>query len=175
MFAIGLNCKILSCCHVTNMGVSTTEMNSNMCAKQTIQQPISKDKNVMARARKYYSKNNYLTLRSKIKVPRRSLRYTTHHLMVMHSHTKYHWLSKNVMAQTRKYYLKNIIWPSFLSFEIGQWYLVCGCMTIRWCVAYHNDLCGTLTFDLICTDVRKDKKSYGPDKKWKQKWMKKSD
>jgi hypothetical protein len=25
-----VNCKILSCCHVTNMGVSTTEMNSNM-------------------------------------------------------------------------------------------------------------------------------------------------
>jgi hypothetical protein len=69
------------------------------------------NKNVMARARKYYSKNNYLTLRSKIKVPRRSLRYTTHHLMVMHSHTKYHWPNKNVMAQTRKYYLKNIIWP----------------------------------------------------------------
>jgi hypothetical protein len=27
-------------------------------------------------------------------------------------------------------------------------YLVCVCMTIRWCVAYRNDLCGTLTFDL---------------------------
>ena len=26
-----------------------------------VQQPISKDKNVMARARTYYSKNNYLT------------------------------------------------------------------------------------------------------------------
>jgi hypothetical protein len=35
-----------------------------------------------------------------------------------------------------------------LSFQIGQLYLVCGCMTIRWCVAYHNDLCETLTFDL---------------------------
>jgi hypothetical protein len=35
-----------------------------------------------------------------------------------------------------------------LSFEIGQWYLVCGCMTIRRCVVYHNDLRGTLTFDL---------------------------
>ena len=32
-----------------------------------------------------------------------------------------------------------------LSFEIGQWYLVCGCMTIRRCVAYRNDLCWTLT------------------------------
>ena len=37
---------------------------------------------------------------------------------------------------------------TFLSFQIGQLYLVCGCMTIRVCVAYHNDLCGTLTFDL---------------------------
>jgi hypothetical protein len=35
--------------------------------------PISKDKNVMAWTRKYYLKNNYLTLRSKVKVPRRSL------------------------------------------------------------------------------------------------------
>jgi hypothetical protein len=55
--------------------------------------PISKDKNFMARTRKYYLKNNYLTLRSKVKVPRRSLQYAT-----------------------------------------GQWYLVCGCMTIRRCV-----------------------------------------
>jgi hypothetical protein len=50
--------------------------------------PISKDKNVMTRTRKYYLKNNYLTLRSKVKVPRRSLRYVTHRLMVMHPHTK---------------------------------------------------------------------------------------
>ena len=34
---------------------------------------------------------------------------------------------------------------TFLFFQIGQLYLVCGCMTIRWCVAYHNDLRGTLT------------------------------
>jgi hypothetical protein len=74
--------------------------------------PISKDKNVMARRRKYYLKNNYLTLRSKVKVPRRSLRYVTHRLMVMHPHTKYHWpisKDKNVMARTRKYYLKKQI------------------------------------------------------------------
>ena len=58
----------------------------------------------------YYLKNNYLTLRSKVKVPRRSLGYATHRLMVMHPHTKYHWpisKDKNVMAWTRKYYLKN--------------------------------------------------------------------
>ena len=58
----------------------------------------------------YYSKNNYLTLRSKVKVSRRSLWYATHRLMVMHPHTKYQWpisKDKNVMARTRKYYLKN--------------------------------------------------------------------
>ena len=58
----------------------------------------------------YYLKNNYLTLRSKVKDPQRSLQYATHRLMVMHPHTKYHWpisKDKNVMARTRKYYLKN--------------------------------------------------------------------
>jgi hypothetical protein len=38
-----------------------------------------------------------------VKVPRRSLQYTTHQLMVMHPHTKYHLpisKDKNVMAQT---------------------------------------------------------------------------
>ena len=53
--------------------------------------PISKDKNVMARTRKNYLKNKYLTLRSKVKVQRKSLRYATHCLMVMHPHTKCHW------------------------------------------------------------------------------------
>jgi hypothetical protein len=43
--------------------------------------PISKDKNVMAWTRKYYLKNIYLTWRSKVKVPQRSLRYATHRLM----------------------------------------------------------------------------------------------
>ena len=72
--------------------------------------PMSKDKNVMVRTRKYYLKNNYLTLRSKVKVPQRSLQYLTHRLMVMHPHTKYHWpvsKDKNVMVRRRKYYLKN--------------------------------------------------------------------
>ena len=53
---------------------------------------------------------NYLTLRSKDKVPQRSLRYATYHIMVMHPHTKYHWSiskDKNVMARRRKWYLKN--------------------------------------------------------------------
>jgi hypothetical protein len=39
----------------------------------------------------YLERNNYLTLRSKDKVPQRSLRYVTHHLIVIHPHTKYHW------------------------------------------------------------------------------------
>jgi hypothetical protein len=63
---------------------------------------------------KYYLKNNYLTLMSKVKVPRRSLQYTTHRLMVMHPHTKYHWpISKenNVMAGQENTIQKTIIWP----------------------------------------------------------------
>jgi hypothetical protein len=62
----------------------------------------------------YYLKNNYLTSRSKVKIPRRSLWCATHRLMVMHPLTNYHWpisKDKNVMAWTRKYYLKTIIWP----------------------------------------------------------------
>ena len=39
----------------------------------------------------YYIENNYLILRSKIKVPRRSLRYATHCLMVMHIRTIFQW------------------------------------------------------------------------------------
>jgi hypothetical protein len=62
----------------------------------------------------YYLKNKYMTLRSKVKVPQRSLWYATHRLVVMHPHTKYHWpisKDKNVMARTRKYYLIFFIWP----------------------------------------------------------------
>jgi hypothetical protein len=48
------------------------------------------------RLKKYVSlrlngRHNYLTLTSKVKVPRRSLRYAIHRLMVMHPHTNYHW------------------------------------------------------------------------------------
>jgi hypothetical protein len=85
--------------------------------------PISKHKNVMARTRKYYFKNNYLTLRSKVKVPQRPLWYVTHCLMVMHPHTKYHWpisKDKNVMAWTRKYYLKNNYLTSRSKFHEGH-------------------------------------------------------
>ena len=51
----------------------------------------------------YYLKNNYLTLRSKVKVSCRSLRYATHRLMVMHPHMKYNWpiwKEKQVMVRT---------------------------------------------------------------------------
>ena len=111
----------------------------------------------MARARKYYLENNYLTLRSKVitvrdtqlyghaptyqisltylerqkcygpnkkilfkkpsfdlevkgQGPRRSLRYVTHCLMVMHPHIKYHWpiwKDKRVMG---KKVFTNIVW-----------------------------------------------------------------
>ena len=51
----------------------------------------------------YYLKNNYLTLRSKVKVPWRSLWYVTHHLMVIHPHTKYNWpIWKDKKVMVRK-------------------------------------------------------------------------
>jgi hypothetical protein len=47
------------------------------------------------------------------------------------------------------FFSAKLVWTiTFLSFQIGQLYLVCGCMTIRRCVAYCNDLRGTLIFDL---------------------------
>ena len=51
----------------------------------------------------YYLKNNYLTLRSKVKVPQRSLWYATHRLMVMHLQITYNkpiWKDKKVMVRT---------------------------------------------------------------------------
>jgi hypothetical protein len=50
-----------------------------------------------------FKKKHYLTLRSKVKVPQKSMRYATHRLMVMHSHTKYNWpiwKDKKVMVRT---------------------------------------------------------------------------
>ena len=38
----------------------------------------------------YLERNNYLTLKSKVKVPRRSLWYAIQRLIVMHPHTKYY-------------------------------------------------------------------------------------
>jgi hypothetical protein len=70
--------------------------------------PISKDKKCYDPDKKILFKKQLFDL--EVKVPRRSLRYATYHLMVMHPHTKYHWpisKDKNVMTRTRKYYLKN--------------------------------------------------------------------
>ena len=118
--------------------------------------------NVMARARKYYLKNNYLILRSKVKVPQRSLWYATHHLMGMHPHTNYHWpisKDKNVMARTRKYYLKN------------------NYLTLRSKVKVQRRSLRYATHRLMVMHphtkynwpIWKDKKSYGPDKlRWEE-------
>jgi hypothetical protein len=51
------------------------------------------------RTRKYYLKNNYLTLRSKFKVSRRSLLYATHRPMVMHPYT---WMILNYLILMSK-------------------------------------------------------------------------
>jgi hypothetical protein len=117
--------------------------------------PISKDKNVMARTRKYYLKNNYLTLTFEVKVPQRSLQYATHRLMVMHPHTKYNWPSCTVMTFVGLWPLTSRSNSCFLD----SIYLVCGCMTIRRCIAYRNALRGPWPL------TEKQKCYYGLDKK----------
>jgi hypothetical protein len=55
----------------------------------------------MAWTRKYYLKKQLFDL--EVKIPRRSLWYATHHLMVMQPHTKYNWpiwKDKKVMIRT---------------------------------------------------------------------------
>jgi hypothetical protein len=99
-----------------------------------------------------------ISLRSKVKVPRRSLRYVTHRLMIMHPHTKYHWLiskDKNVMVQTRKYYLKN----NYLTFKSNVkvpsrslWYKTHRLMVMHPHTKY-------------LWPISKGKKWYAPDKK----------
>ncbi len=113
----------------------------------------------------YYLKNNYLTLMSKVKVPWRSLWYATHHLMVMHPHTKYHWpisKDKNVMARTRKYYLKN----NYFYLEVkGQG--PTKVITVRDTPPYGH--APTYQISLTYLSISKDKKSYGPDKlRWEK-------
>ena len=59
------------------------------------------------------------------------------------------WFSSDFFFFRFRFFSAKLVWTiTFLSFQIGQLYLVCGCMTIRRCVAYRNDLRGTLTFDL---------------------------
>jgi hypothetical protein len=68
-----------------------------------------------------------LTLRSKVKVTRSSLQYDFFFRFFCFFFFRF--FSEKLFRTI-----------TFLSFEIGQWYLVCECMTIRWCVVYRNDL-----------------------------------
>jgi hypothetical protein len=74
----------------------------------------------------YYLKNNYLTLRSNVKVQQRSLRYATHHLLCSCTHipnivhlsrkTKQLWSEQASLRRSgsgRKYQTKTICLPSF--------------------------------------------------------------
>ena len=69
---------------------------------------LSRDKNVMARTRKYYLKNNYLTLRSKSHEGHYGMRHTalwscTHMPNIYYLKNKYHWpiwKDKKVMVRT---------------------------------------------------------------------------
>jgi hypothetical protein len=131
-------------------------------------------------------KNNYLTLRSKVKIPWRSLWYATHRLMVMHPHTKYHWpiwKDKKVMVRTPSiirnfndiFLLTGIsstilfsqqtnicLWPIFTSF-ITSISMVCD-------TPPYGD---APTYQISLTYLERQK-SYGPDKlRWAKKRKKK--
>jgi hypothetical protein len=74
-----------------------------------------KRKNDMARARKYYLKNNYLTLKSKVKVLRSALRYATYPL---YGHAPTYQISLTYLERKKCYgpdknilFKKTIIWP----------------------------------------------------------------
>jgi hypothetical protein len=75
-------------CHAPTYQISLTYLERQKC--------YGPDKKILF-------KNNYLILRSKVKVSRRSLRYATHRHMVMYPHTKYNWpiwKDKKVMVWT---------------------------------------------------------------------------
>jgi hypothetical protein len=95
----------------------------------------------MARPRKYYLKNNYLTLRSKPNESHYGMWHTalwpcTHipNIIDLSRKTKKLWSRQASLTRSRRSAI------TFLSFEIGQWYLVCGCMTTR------SVLCTIMTF-----------------------------
>ena len=109
----------------------------------------------------YLERNNYLTLRSKVKVPWRSLWYMTHRLMVMHPHTKYRWpisKDKNVMAQTRKYYLKNN-YLTLSRVSVGFYYT-----KVKWPNSYKFlrpfVLKGTYSIGQLCPNLPKTYRSF---------------
>jgi hypothetical protein len=119
--------------------------------------PISKDKNVMVQTRKYYLKNNYLTFRSNVKVPSRSLWYKTHRLMVMHPHTKYHW----PISKDKKWYApdKKILFKKQL-FDLQ----VKGHGTTKVIMVHDKPPYGHAPTYQISLTYLERQKSYGPEK-----------
>jgi hypothetical protein len=89
--------------------------------------PLNAAKNVMARARKILFKKQLFDLEVKGQGP-----------------TKVKMVRDTALWSCT--HIPNIIDPN--NCFLNSIYLVCGCMTIRRCVTYRNDLCVTLTFDL---------------------------
>jgi hypothetical protein len=95
--------------------------------------------------------HNFLTLRSKSHEGHYGTRHTTlwsctHIPNIIDLSRKTRMYIVCLIFFFRFFSAKLVQTITFLSFQIGQLYLVCGCMTIRRCVTYHNDLCETLTF-----------------------------
>ena len=104
----------------------------------------------------YYIKNNYLILRSKVKVPRRSLWYATHPLMVMHPHTKYHWpiWRKKCYGPDKKILFKKQLFDLEVKGQ-GPMKVI----TVRNTLSYGH----APTYQIKLTYLERQK-SYGPDK-----------
>ena len=109
----------------------------------------------------YLERNNYLTLRSKDKVQRRSLRYVTHRLMVIHPHTKYHWpISRQKCYGPDK---KILFKKSLFDLEVkgqGPTNVIMVCNT--------SPYGHTPTYQISLTYLERQK-NYGPDKlRWEE-------
>jgi hypothetical protein len=102
----------------------------------SVQQPISKDKNVMAQARKKLFKKQLFDLEVKGQGPTKVI---TVRDTPPYGHAPTYQISLTYLERQKCYGPdKKILFKKQLFDR----------MTIRRCVAYCNDLCGTLTFDL---------------------------
>jgi hypothetical protein len=77
--------------------------------RPSVQQPILKDKNVMAQARKYYLKNNYLTFRSKSHEGHYGMRHTTLWYQISLTYLerqKFYGPDKKILSKKQLFYLE---------------------------------------------------------------------
>ena len=128
-----------------------------------------------------------MTLRSKVKVPRRPLWYVTHRLMVMHPHTKYHFERQKCYGPEKKILFKKQLFDLEVKGHYGmrhtalwscthipnKYYLKNNYLTLRSKVKVPTKVITVRdtppyghapTYQILLTYLER-KKCYGPDKK----------